>query len=232
MAAGPGREPAAEARELERLREEPQGVPARPELLLQVRPEHAGLHQRGPAGRVQLEHLVHRAEVEADRRGVPVADPGLDPTDHRRAAAEGDDGDPGVAAPVEDLGDLGLGGGADHQVRDGVEPSEQGAYDVAEGSTVAVREAVLRLVRRQCGERLRRPDPAGRHRERLDGRSIVPLEVGVREHRGDPRDELAELLPGHRVLDVAPAPPRPCLAWHPARRLRRAGAGSGRSAAP
>ena len=78
-----------------------------------MRPEHAGLHQRRSAGRVDLQHPVHRAEVEADGRGVPVADSWLDPADHRRAAAEGDDGDPGVAAPVEDLGDLVLAGGAD-----------------------------------------------------------------------------------------------------------------------
>ena len=133
VATGPGREPAAERGELEGLREEPQRVAAGPELLLQVRPEHAGLDERRSAGRVDLQHPVHRPEVEADGPGVPVADSGLDPADHRRAAAEGDHGDPGVAAPVEDLRDLGLAGGADDQVRDEVESSEQRPYDVAEG---------------------------------------------------------------------------------------------------
>ena len=209
VAARPGREPAAERGELERLREEPQREATGPELVLQVRPEHACLHQRRPAGRVDLQHPAHRAEVEADRAGVLVADSRLDPTDDRRPAAEGDDGDPGVAAPVEDLGDLGLAGGPDDQVRDGVESAEQRAHDVAEGPAVTVGEPVRRVLGRQDGERVRWPDPARRHRERLHRRCLVPLEVGAGEQRRDPSGQLPELAPRHRALDVAPAPPRP-----------------------
>jgi hypothetical protein len=176
--------------------------------------QHARLHQRRPAGRVDLEDLVHRAEVEADGAGVPIPDARLDPTDHRRASAVRDDRDPGFGAPVEDLDDLGLGGRADDQVGDGVDPTQQRAYDVAERSAETVREPVLRGLGRQRSEGRRRADPAARHREGLDRRRRVRHELGVGEQRRDSSDQSAELVPGHRILDVAPRPPRAGPADH------------------
>lgn len=116
MASRPGGQPAAEGGELEGLGEEPQAVPLRPQLVLQLWAEDSGLHERGPAGAVDLQNLVHRAHVQADHTGVVVAHPRFDAAHHRGAAAEGDDRDTDITAPVQDADDLVLRGGAHHEV--------------------------------------------------------------------------------------------------------------------
>ena len=90
VTAGARREPAAERRELERLREVAQREPVRAELVLERGAVHAGLDPRRARLAVDLEHPVERAEVDADRAAVVVVDVALDAADHRRAAAVGD----------------------------------------------------------------------------------------------------------------------------------------------
>ena len=97
VAAGAGRQPAAERRQLERLREVAQRVAVRAELLLEHRSEGAGLDPRRPRHRVDLEHPVEAAEIDRDDAGEPVTDGALDAADDRRAAAVGDRRDAGDA---------------------------------------------------------------------------------------------------------------------------------------
>lgn len=88
----------------------------RPQLVLQMGAEDSGLHACGPAGAVDLQDLVHRAHVQADHAGVVGAHPRFDAAHDRGSAAEGDDRDAGVTAPVQDVDDLVLRGRAHHEV--------------------------------------------------------------------------------------------------------------------
>lgn len=105
--AGAGRDPAAERRPGKALREMPQRVPARPELVLQVRAKRPGLDQRGPGDLVYLEDLVQLVQRDGDdgsgavRRG--------DAADHRAAAAVRDRAVALVRAPGQDRLHLRLG---------------------------------------------------------------------------------------------------------------------------
>ena len=76
---------------------------------LDRRPADAALNARGAARRVDLEHPVEMAHVEADRAGIAVADDRLDAADDRRAAAERNDGDLRAARPIEHGRDVGFG---------------------------------------------------------------------------------------------------------------------------
>ena len=58
------RDPAAERRQLEGLRVEAQRQVQRAQLLLERGPGRAGLDQRRARDVVDLQHAVHRAEVE------------------------------------------------------------------------------------------------------------------------------------------------------------------------
>ena len=57
----------------------------RGELLLQPRAGGAGLDPRRAGDRVDLEHAVERAQVDATAPRVPGAEPRVDPADHARA---------------------------------------------------------------------------------------------------------------------------------------------------
>ena len=98
VAARARREPAAERRELERLREVAQREAVRPQLVLERRAEHAGLDPRGARdvgrprarGRARRRSMLTRAGVARRRRALDAADDG-------RAAAERDRGRARVA---------------------------------------------------------------------------------------------------------------------------------------
>src|SRR5882672_6474199 len=74
MAARARRDPAAERRELERLREVPEREPVRPELLLERGSEHPRLDAGGARRAIDLEHAVEVREVERDGAAVAPAD--------------------------------------------------------------------------------------------------------------------------------------------------------------
>ena len=86
--AGPGRDPAAEGRVLEGLREVAQGEAVLAQLLFQPRPGGPGLDPRRQRLRVDLQHPVEPAQVHRHHR--PLAQPRLDPADDAGAAAERD----------------------------------------------------------------------------------------------------------------------------------------------
>ena len=94
VAAGTRGDPAAERRELERLREVAEREAVRLQLLLERGAEHARFDLRGAGALVDVEHAAEPPEVEADSACEAVADIRLDAADHRGAAAVRDDGDP------------------------------------------------------------------------------------------------------------------------------------------
>ena len=106
VAAGPGRDPAAEGRVLERLREVAQGQAVLAELVLEHGARRPGLDPRRQRLGVDLEHAVEPAQVEADER--PLPEPALDPADDAGPAAERDHRRALRLAPAHHDLDLGL----------------------------------------------------------------------------------------------------------------------------
>src|SRR5581483_9863355 len=104
--AGTGRDPAAERADLERLREVPQRQSVRPELVLERRPEHAGLDARRPRRAIDLEDAIEPAEVDAE--DAPTARVGrrLHAAHDARPAAVRDRDQVALAAPVEEPDDV------------------------------------------------------------------------------------------------------------------------------
>ena len=74
VAARAGGDPAAERRELERLRKMAQREAVRAQLVLERRTEHAGLNARRARAAIDLEHAIETAEIDADRAAVVAAD--------------------------------------------------------------------------------------------------------------------------------------------------------------
>src|SRR4029077_17675916 len=87
-----GRDPSAQRRVLERLREVPQGEAVLAQLLFEDRARGSRLNPRGLGDRVDLEDAIHALQVDADDTGVLLAHPWLDPADHAGAAAVGNRG--------------------------------------------------------------------------------------------------------------------------------------------
>src|SRR6478609_435005 len=89
MAARAGRDPAAERRALETLREMSKRQVVRLKLCLERRPECAGLDAGGARGLVDLDHATELAQVDGHRslvaRRIAL---GLDAADDARSAAE------------------------------------------------------------------------------------------------------------------------------------------------
>ena len=138
VAAGPGRDPAAEGRVLEGLREVAQGEAVLAQLLLQPRPGRAGLDPRRQRGRVDLEHPVEPAQVQRDDR--PLAEPRLDPADDAGAAAERDHRRPLGLGPAQHRLDLRLVAREGDQVRRVLELPPEAPHHVAVGLARARRE--------------------------------------------------------------------------------------------
>ena len=97
---GAGRDPAAERRELKRLREVAQRQPVLRELLLERRPGRPGLDPRRQRRWVDLEHAVERLQVDRDHPGVAISHARLDAADDARAAPERDHGRAGFETPT------------------------------------------------------------------------------------------------------------------------------------
>ncbi len=203
VAAGAGRDPAAERRVLERLRVAAHRQPVLPQLLLEPRPGRPGLDPRRQAGRVDFDQAVDAAQVERHRG--PVAEPRLDPADDAGAAAEGDHRGALGLGPVQHRLHLRAVARARHQVGRVLEAPVEAADDVAVGLAHRPRHALVLVVGEEVAERLRalQPRPAD-----LD---LVERHGGLRltaeaEPRPDPRRRLGHLRRRRRLVLVAPAP--------------------------
>ena len=160
VTAGAGRDPAAERRELERLREVAQRQAVLAQLVLEPRAGRAGLDPRRARGAIDLEHPVEAPQVDRDRARVAVADARLDAADDAGAAAVGDRRRAALArttraraaTSASSRGNATTSGTWSKRPRNA-------AHDVAVGLAVGVRRAVVQLGRADLGERGRRLEP-------------------------------------------------------------------------
>src|SRR5437764_6003546 len=213
MAARTGREPSAERRELERLREVAQRVAVGPQLVFEDGTERAPLYARGARDGIDLEHAIERGEVDARHAGIRVAhQPGLDTTHHRRPAAVRNGRHIGARTPVEQRDDLVLVAREGDDVGGRVELTTKTAHDVAVRLAVGVRRAIEEVGRSDRGERRRWAHARG---PQLDGGQVgrrADLDVGPPESFADGATEPAHAVGRKRLVLPAPAPPRPSSA--------------------
>src|SRR5690606_39385515 len=87
VARGPGRDPAAQRRELPGLQEEAQRQAGGLQLLLERGAQHARLDARGLRHRIDLEDAVHAAHVDGDRAAVAIVAGRVDAADDARIVA-------------------------------------------------------------------------------------------------------------------------------------------------
>ena len=145
-------DPAAERRELERLRVEAQRQAVRGELLLEPRAGRAGLDARRARDGVDLEHAVQRAQVDRHRARVRRAGPASTPPTTLVPPPTRHDRDVALAAPVEHAraAPPRRAGGATPSGGCGNSPA-QPAHDVEVGAPVRVRRARATTCRSPAG---------------------------------------------------------------------------------
>ena len=163
VATGARRDPAAERREAERLREVSQRVAMRAELVLEVRAEHTRLDARGARHVVDLEHLVEA--VERDRDDAVGIGRVHAPHD-RRPAAERHDDVSVAAAPIEGGLELGLGRRVSDDVGRVRELEVERARAIGEVRAVRVEGPLPRVGRAPRRESVGHPDAGRPERER------------------------------------------------------------------
>ena len=211
VAAGAGRDPAAERRELERLREVAQRQPVLAELLLEPRAGRAGLDARRARDRVDLEHAVERAAGRSTTAPRSRPRPRLDAADDARAAAVRDrrrarrrrtSRAPPRPRPRR-AGSATTSGGWSKS------PAER-AHDVAVGLAVGVRGAVVALGR-ATSPRARPAAPAAARAARPPRAGPAPRarRPEARAARRSPAAAASQLLARRLLVLVAPAPVLP-----------------------
>ena len=215
MAARPGRDPAAKGGELERLGKMAQGEPAGPQAVLEVGPERPGPDQGRARDLVDLDDPGQRTEVDRDGPAVAVSDPGLDPADDARAAAEGHRRQPPVGAHLQHPPDvLGVAREGDH-VGGPVEPPAEAADDVAIGAPHRVPDPVRRIGAEDVAELVGRAQPGRSWLDRGERHRLldrVSAEAEPAAHLG--RDRLQRRA-GRSPLGVTPPPMAPGRAAGP-----------------
>src|SRR5271170_2434923 len=191
MAAGPGRDPAAQGRIFEALRKMPHSQPVRLELGFERRAEDAGLDARGARAVVDLEHPVKMPQVEADRGLAPAAlDPRFDPADDAAAGAERDQRRLSTARPIDDRSDVGFALRIGDDIGGRVIAAGQTARVVGKRLAVCMGDSIVslgRAIMRQISgwEDARRAQPDIREcRRRHLVESIHPKEPAVAVERG------------------------------------------------
>ena len=170
VTAGARRDPAAERRQLERLRVEAQRQAVRGELLLEHRAARARLDARRPRDRVDLEHAVQATERERDRPFVPRAGDRLDAAGDARPAADRDHRHARARGPREHALDVGLLARVHDEVGGMRDLAAEAAHDVHVRAPEAEARAVVDGVGGDIGELRRDADARWRQLELLDGR--------------------------------------------------------------
>ena len=165
MPAGAGGDPAAERRELKRLREVAQCQVVLRQLLLQSRPRRARLDPGGERDRVDLQNPIQGLHVHGHRPRVIVAHARFDSTDDARAAAERDHRGAGRDRPIQNSGELMLVARLGDDVGRVVKPAVEGPDDVAIGAPVRMQGTLVGARRADRGQGAGRLQPDGRQHE-------------------------------------------------------------------
>ena len=203
-----------------------------PKLILEARPQHAGLDAGGPGDAVDFQDPVEAAQIDGDDTGVVALDGGLHTAHHAGAAAVRDGGGPGVAAPVEEGDHLRLGVRPRDEVRGTLELTAKGAHHVAEGLAVAMPRPVPRIAGADPRQAFRRRHPGCGKGDVLDPGRIPPLQRDPAEPGGEKLRDAFGLLRA-RPLALDPPTPEFPLPFHrqffagaSASRIRRSGPGA------
>ena len=213
-----GRDPAADRRELERLRLVADGQAVRRQRLGECRPGRPGASAvTRPDPLVDGRHAGEPRQVDGDER--VGRRPGVDAADDARAAAIRDQPGSRRSGEVEDRADLGAVCGPGDGIGDRVEAAEPQVEQVGERLAAGVPDASLGI----GVEEVVRGNPRGRHgldhvRERREGRRgggadlrLDERAAGVAEMRVDVLEPPAVPTP-HRAIvpdPVAPDAARP-----------------------
>jgi len=218
MPARPGRDPTAQGRVLERLREVPQGQPALAQLLLQTRPGRPRLDPRRQRLRVDLQHPVQPPQVERHER--PIPEPPLDPADDTRPAAERDHGRALGLAPGQHRLDLRLVPRQRHQIGRIRELPPKPPHNVPIRLPQRPAHALVLLIREQIPKPARLRQPRLAHLDRIERHS--PLRLAPKpKPLPYPGSSLLQLLPRRRLILVPPPPVLQPSLTHVAKHRRR-----------
>jgi hypothetical protein len=180
----------------------------RAKLLLDAGAERARLDVGSTGHGVDLQDPVHPRQIQRDGRPVRRRDP----TDHRRTAPEGHDGDTLLAGPVQQAGHVVGRARHRHPVGRRSDPATHGMRNVTEGLAMGVSHPLPVRVDRgidQVAQGCWQVHPRGRE---IDGGDVWRtdwIRWRTPELGPDQRCQPLKLLVGDRRCLVAPPPPRP-----------------------
>ena len=210
------RDPAPERGELERLREVAQRELVLAQLILERRPERAGLDARRTRDVVDLEHPIERAEVERDSAVVAGPDVGRDTADDGGAAAVGHGGHAFGRAPLEHAFHVLLAARQRHEVGRMLELSAKAPHDVRVGLAERMRGAGVDVVAADVGEGSRHRNPRRGQLERGERHRVLDAVERDLQLLGQTGRCCAHLLGGRLLVLATPAPVlAPCAAHGP-----------------
>ena len=161
MAARPGRDPAAQGRVLEALREMAQAQRVRLKLRLERRTKDPGFDARGTRGAVYFQHPVEVPQIEGDRRPTRAAvEPRLNTADDT-AAAERNECRLRASRPIDRRRHLDLVSGVDYDIGSVIVVADETARIVRKRFAVGMEDPVVSLARaaRRQGRRRNQARP-------------------------------------------------------------------------
>ena len=231
MSARTGRDPAAQARELEGLREVAKREAVGPQLVLESGAEDARLDARRARDGVDLEHAIQPSQVDREGAAQVAEVARLDSAHHARAAAVRNCRQTLARAPFEKSDDVGFAAGEGHEIGRIRELAARRAHDVAVGLAVAVRGAVVGCAREQLGEGARRGDARRPQRDLLEARRGRDAQLRLPEARSQRAADPGRLLLA-RPRALEPPSPEAAARGHRRQLGRGASASSRRRSGP
>src|SRR6266851_441018 len=205
MAARARRDPSAERRELEGLREMAQRVAMRAQLVFKRGTEYARLDSRRARSAVDFDHLVEIREVDRDAAAIIAICRWLDAADHARTATVRRHCHLGPVAPFEDANHVLLVARKGDDVPWIRIMAAERAYDISKATPIRMACAVIGAARADRCERIRRLDPRRAQMEFGLFRRRRKFEAGESKTRRHPLGEPLLLVGIWSLILVAPA---------------------------
>src|SRR5216683_5665513 len=205
MAARARRDPSAERRELEGLREMAQRVAVRAQLVFERGTEYARLDSGRARSTVDFDHHVEIREVDRDAAAIIAICRRLDAADHARTAAVRRHCHPGAVAPFEDANHVLLVARKGDDVPWIRIMAAERAHDIAKAAPIRMAGAIVGAARANRCERIGRLDPRRTQMQFGLFRRRHKLEAGESETRRHPLGEPLLLVGIWSLILVAPA---------------------------
>ncbi len=206
VATGSRSDPAAERRQLERLRKVAQREPVRAKGALEGGPVDSRLNAGCAGGAIDFEQAIEMAQVDAYGAVVAVEAARLDASDDARSAAVGDGSDVFCRAPSQNGGHVFARARQGHQVGSHRKVTPQGADHVAKSLAVGVPGSFEGICGHDRRKLWRRLDPRPRKVDLLDRGRIRLGRERTAELGSQHRSGRSPLLAARAGPFVAPAP--------------------------